>query len=78
MREEKKQKIKYFLLKYISLNLNIINILKSKKNEFTIWFNGIKKFNSNAKKDKTIKPKINCKEKDLKLVPFLNKKPYGV
>ena len=26
----------------------------------------------------TIKPKISCKEKDLKLVPFWNKKPYGV
>jgi len=78
IKEEKRQKIKYFLLKYICLNLIIINKLKSNKNEFNIWFNEIKKFNSNAKKDITIKPKISCKEKDLRLVPFWNNKPYGV
>ena len=60
--EDRIQKIKYFLFKYERLNLIKINILNNKKNEFTIWLNGVKKFNSRAKNDKTIKPKISCKE----------------
>ena len=49
-----------------------------KKIEFIFLEIGIKKLINSEKKDKIIKLKISCNEKDLILLPFSINIPYGV
>ena len=54
--DEKQQKIKKFLVKYILLYFKIIKKLKNNNTEFKSWFKGKKKFKNKAKKEITINP----------------------
>ena len=60
------------------LNLAINTKLTNINGEHINFERGVKKLRTNARNDKIIRENINCSEKDLILLPFWIKYPYGV
>ena len=68
----------YFFVRYNFLYFHIIIKLDNNIIEFICKFREQKKLINKDKKDNSINPNINCKEKDLVFLPFSKIMPNGV